>query len=86
MKTRPLAAASARVSPDVITEPVHYGMHRHFTDGCSVVMWGGGMKKGFLYGKTADERPSDVHALLTLLKDLGKSLTETGVFRAQRQP
>jgi hypothetical protein len=32
-------------------------MHRHFTDGCSVVMWGGGMKKGFVYGKTADERP-----------------------------
>jgi hypothetical protein len=45
------------VVPDVITEPAHYGMHRHFTDGCSVLMFGGGMKKGFLYGKTADERP-----------------------------
>jgi hypothetical protein len=45
------------VVPDTITETAHYGMHRHFTDGCSVVMWGGGMKKGFLYGKTADERP-----------------------------
>src|SRR5687767_14370019 len=45
------------VVPDLITEPAHYGMHRHFTDGCSVLMFGGGMKKGFLYGKTADERP-----------------------------
>jgi len=43
--------------PEKITELAHYGMHRHFTDGCSVVMWGGGMKKGFVYGKTADERP-----------------------------
>jgi len=43
--------------PEKINELTHYGMHRHFTDGCSVVMWGGGMKKGFIYGKTADERP-----------------------------
>ncbi|MGB7161163.1 MAG: DUF1501 domain-containing protein [Tepidisphaeraceae bacterium] len=40
-----------------LMELTHYGMHRHFTDGCSIVLWGGGMKKGFLYGKTADERP-----------------------------
>ena len=43
--------------PDVITEPKHYGMHRHFTEASSVVLFGGGMKRGFLYGKTADERP-----------------------------
>lgn len=42
---------------DTITEPKHYGLHRHFTGGTSVVMFGGGMKQGFLYGKTADERP-----------------------------
>ena len=35
----------------------HYGMHRHFTAAGSVLMFGGGMKKGFLYGETADERP-----------------------------
>ncbi|MGI9472948.1 MAG: DUF1501 domain-containing protein, partial [Rubripirellula sp.] len=35
----------------------HYGLHRHFTGGTSVVMFGGGTKRGFLYGKTADERP-----------------------------
>ena len=32
-------------------------MHRHFTGAGSVVMFGGGVKKGFVYGKTAEERP-----------------------------
>ena len=43
--------------PDRIQELKHYGMHRHFTDAGSVLLFGGGMKKGFLYGRTADERP-----------------------------
>jgi hypothetical protein len=43
--------------PDVMTEPRHYGMHRHFTAAGSVLMFGGGIKKGFVYGRTADERP-----------------------------
>lgn len=42
---------------DVITEEKHYGLHRHFTGGTSVAMFGGGVKRGHLYGKTADERP-----------------------------
>ena len=36
---------------------IHYGLHRHFTGSGSVLMFGGGMKKGFLYGETAAERP-----------------------------
>ena len=43
--------------PDVIQELKNYGMHRHFTDGGSILMFGGGIKKGQVYGKTADERP-----------------------------
>ena len=43
--------------PDVMTEPKHYGMHRHFTGAGCILMFGGGVKKGLLYGKTADERP-----------------------------
>lgn len=43
--------------PDVLNDLKFYGMHRHFTDGCSILMFGGGIKKGFVYGKTADERP-----------------------------
>ena len=42
---------------DRLEEMKHYGLHRHFTGGTSVVMFGGGVKKGFLYGQTADERP-----------------------------
>jgi hypothetical protein len=43
--------------PEVMSEPKHYGMHRHFTAASSILMFGGGMKRGFVYGKTADERP-----------------------------
>jgi hypothetical protein len=51
------AKDQSRAKTDVIKELKHYGLHRHFTGGSSVVMFGGGMKKGFLYGATADERP-----------------------------
>jgi hypothetical protein len=43
--------------PDIMAEPRHYGMHRHFTASGSVPMFGGSVKKEFVYGKTADERP-----------------------------
>jgi hypothetical protein len=46
--------------PDVIHEMKHYGMHRHFSEAGSVLLFGGGIKKGFLYGTTADERPCKV--------------------------
>ncbi|MGA7412428.1 MAG: DUF1501 domain-containing protein [Bryobacteraceae bacterium] len=46
--------------PAVMTELKHYGMHRHFTEACSVLMFGGGTPKGRLYGKTADERPCKI--------------------------
>ena len=42
---------------DAFKEMKHYGLHRHFTGGSSVVMFGGGMQRGFLYGKTNPERP-----------------------------
>ena len=31
--------------PDRISEPKHYGMHRHFTEACSVLMFGGGTRR-----------------------------------------
>jgi Protein of unknown function (DUF1501) len=65
--------------PDTITEPKHYGMHRHFTDAGCVLLFGGGVKEGHLHGVTADERPcrtlqdrvviEDLHA--TILHALG---------------
>ncbi|MCB1228193.1 MAG: DUF1501 domain-containing protein, partial [Verrucomicrobiales bacterium] len=42
---------------DRLQEMAHYGLHRHFTGGTSVVMFGGGMKRGHIHGRTADERP-----------------------------
>jgi uncharacterized protein (DUF1501 family) len=43
--------------PDVMQQPRHYGMHRHFTAAGSVLMFGGGIKRGYVYGRTAEERP-----------------------------
>lgn len=43
--------------PAVIDELKFYGMHRHFTGAGSVLMFGGGLKKGHVHGVTADERP-----------------------------
>lgn len=70
----------ARV-PDRIQSPIHYGMHRHFTEAGSVLLFGGGMKRGYVHGKTADERPcktvrdpvsiTDLHA--TLYRAMGIS-------------
>jgi hypothetical protein len=47
-------------------------MHRHFTGAGGVMLFGGGVKRGSIYGVTADERPfvtikdpvtiSDLHA------------------------
>ena len=51
------ARDQSRAKTDKLQEMKHYGLHRHFTGGTSVAMWGGGVKKGFVYGKTADERP-----------------------------
>ena len=51
------ARDQSRAKTDKLQEMKHYGLHRHFTGGTSVAMFGGGVKKGFVYGKTADERP-----------------------------
>jgi len=51
------AKDQSRAKSKTLQEPKHYGLHRHFTGGTNVVMFGGGVKKGQLYGKTADERP-----------------------------
>jgi hypothetical protein len=65
--------------PDRLTEEKHYGMHRHFTGAGGVVLFGGGAKRGYVHGQTADERPfvsvkhpvtiPDLHA--TLYRTLG---------------
>jgi hypothetical protein len=56
--------------PDVMSEPRHYGMHRHFTAAGSILMFGGGIRKGFVYGKTADERPCTTIENPVVVEDL----------------
>ena len=78
--------------PDVMTSMQHYGMHRHFTEAGSVLIFGGGFKRGYLHGETADERPcgivrdpvtiSDLHA--TLYSALG--IAPTAGVEVERRP
>ena len=60
--------------PDVINELKHYGMHRHFTDAGCVLMFGGGLKRGYLHGKTADERPCKTVEKPVIIEDLHASI------------
>ncbi|MEW6303465.1 MAG: DUF1501 domain-containing protein [Verrucomicrobiota bacterium] len=60
--------------PDAIQDIKHYGMHRHFTAAGSVLMFGGGMKKGFLHGETADERPCKAVKNPVVIEDLHASI------------
>jgi len=55
-----LAVQDQVTVPEKMTHPKHYGMHRHFTEATSVLLFGGGIKKGYLHGITADERPCKV--------------------------
>ena len=65
------------VVPDVINELKYYGMHRHFTDAGCVLLFGGGVKKGFLYGKTADERPCKLTENPVVIEDLHATIYRT---------
>ena len=51
------AKDQSRAPTDVLQELKQYGLHRHFTGSSSVVLFGGGVKRGFLYGRSAPERP-----------------------------
>lgn len=51
------AKDQSRAPSATLEEPKHYGLHRHFTGGSSVLLFGGGFKKGYLHGETAPERP-----------------------------
>jgi len=56
--------------PDKIQDIKHYGMHRHFTDAGSVLLFGGGMKRGHVHGVTADERPCKTIQDRVVIEDL----------------
>jgi hypothetical protein len=86
------ARDQSRAKTDVLKEPIHYGLHRHFTGSSSVLMFGGGVKRGFLYGETAPERPclviknpvslTDLHA--TIMHLMG--ISPKTAFEVERRP
>lgn len=86
------AADQSRARTDVMKQPIHYGLHRHFTGSGSVLLFGGGLKKGYVHGETAAERPllvtrdpvsiTDLHA--TLLTAMG--ISPRTAFEVERRP
>jgi uncharacterized protein (DUF1501 family) len=86
------AKDQSRAKTDVLKEKIHYGLHRHFTGSGSVLMFGGGIKKGFLYGQTADERPLVTTKNPVSIRDLHATIfTAMGVspktaFEVEKRP
>ena len=60
--------------PDKIEDLKNFGMHRHFTDAGCVLLFGGGVKKGYLHGKTADARPFKTVEKRVVIEDLHGSI------------
>lgn len=86
------AKDQSRANVDQLQEISHYGLHRHFTGGTSVLFFGGGMQRGGLYGETAPERPcvatlnpltiTDLHA--TIFTAMG--ISPQTAFDVERRP
>lgn len=60
--------------PDRIDDPKHYGLHRHFTDAGCVLLYGGGVRRGHLHGRTAEERPFKTLEQRVVIEDLHATL------------
>ncbi|HZR17665.1 MAG TPA: DUF1501 domain-containing protein [Verrucomicrobiae bacterium] len=60
--------------PDKIEDTKFYGMHRHFTDAGCVLLFGGGIKRGYLHGRTSDERPCKTLEQRVIIEDLHASI------------
>ncbi len=86
------ARDQSRARSETMQQMIHYGLHRHFTGSVSVVMFGGGMRRGFLYGETAPERPLVVTRNPVPIRDLHATIfTAMGIsprtsFDVERRP
>lgn len=72
-----LAVKDQVQQPAIMTDIKHYGMHRHFTEASSVLMFGGGTPKGKLHGQTADERPCKIVKDPVTIEDLHATIYKT---------
>jgi hypothetical protein len=86
------AKDQATFKVDTLQEMKHYGLHRHFTGGSSVVLFGGGTKRGVLYGESAPERPFIATKNPISVRDLHATIyTAMGIspqtqFEVERRP
>jgi Protein of unknown function (DUF1501) len=86
------AKDQSRAKADRMEKMIHYGLHRHFTGSSSVLLFGGGMKRGFLYGESAPERPCVVTRDPVTVRDLHATiLTALGIsprtaFTVEKRP
>jgi hypothetical protein len=86
------AKDQSRAKTDVMKQLIHYGLHRHFTGSGSVLLFGGGMKKAFLYGETANERPLLTTKAPVTIRDLHATIyTAMGIspkaaFEVEKRP
>jgi hypothetical protein len=90
-ETQRARVGKAAIAPTMPDER-HYGMHAHFADAGSLLLWGGGVNKGIVYGETADEHPckavtkavgiEDVHA--TVYRAMGISPRQS--YEIERRP
>jgi Protein of unknown function (DUF1501) len=86
------AKDQSRAKADRMEKMIQYGLHRHFTGSSSVLLFGGGMKRGCLYGESAPERPCvttknpitvrDLHA--TILTAMG--ISPRTAFTVEKRP
>lgn len=60
--------------PEAIEDIKHYGMHRHFTDAGCILLFGGGIKQGYVHGVTAEERPCKTLQDRVVIEDLHATL------------
>jgi hypothetical protein len=60
--------------PQTVEDLKFYGMHRHFTDAGSILLFGGGIKRGHLHGVTADARPCKTIKDRVVIEDLHASI------------
>lgn len=86
------AKDQSRAKAEKMEKMIQYGLHRHFTGASSVLMFGGGIQRGKLYGESAPDRPcvttkgaigvSDLHA--TILTAMG--ISPKTAFTVEKRP
>ena len=60
-----------------LTSMKSYGLHKHFTGAGSILLFGGGFKRGHLHGATADEHPCTTIQDPVVIKDLHATIYKT---------